>query len=73
LETVDFVETSFAIQAVAFHMKRWVMISVTSNQSRIYGVSGSLSGEHSSLGYVSPAAFETAHWTRNQEEQIALH
>ena len=28
---------------------------------------------HSSLGYVSPAAFETAHRTRNREEQIALH
>ena len=28
---------------------------------------------HSSLDYVSPAAFETAHWTRNQEEQMALH
>ena len=28
---------------------------------------------HSSLGYVSPAAFETAYRTSNQEEQMALH
>ncbi len=28
---------------------------------------------HSSLGYVSPAKFETAHRTRNRQEQIALH
>ena len=28
---------------------------------------------HSSLGYVSPAAFETAYRTSNREEQMALH
>ena len=28
---------------------------------------------HSSLGYVSPAAFETAYHTSNREEQMALH
>ena len=28
---------------------------------------------HSSLGYVSPAAFEAAHRTRNRKEQLALH
>ena len=28
---------------------------------------------HSSLGYISPAAFEATHRTRNREEQLALH
>jgi putative transposase len=28
---------------------------------------------HSSLGYISPAAFEATHRTRNRKEQLALH